>query len=699
MSKSAGLSASLGAHEAPRDAEPPAYPFRSGAIDMVFLCMPYASVERPSLALGTLAAALNREGITTRSIHANLEFMVRIGRLVYEGINNTEITHQLGEWTFSEAVFGPQPDTDDFIDGLVHRGYPRDGLREMLLGVRAEATKLVDDLAHQVLALKPGIVGCSSVFQQHCASLALLRRIREMAPSVVTMLGGPNCEGEMGSATHQQYPWVDFVVSGEADTLLPELCRRIFTHGPGMAVELLPHGVLGPASRGADAAGSNAGAPADAGRALIPRLDELPVPDFDDYFEQLAASPLHEYVIPGLPIETSRGCWWGAKHHCTFCGLNGSGMEFRAKSQERVREEVLQLSARYGIKKFLAVDNILDNKYFSKVLPFLAESGDMLWFYETKANLRREQVELLSRAGVRWIQPGIEALDDGLLGLLRKGCSTVINVQLLKWAYDYGIWVVWNHLHGAPGENPEWYERVADWLPLIVHLQPPSGGALTSIRFDRFSPYFNKPESFGLNLKPCWGYGQVYPVAPEQLARQAYFFFDDNPPRPPPLRLMERMADWASRFYAPRSSRTALLRRSENAPVLAMSADGPRLKIRDTRPCAVAPLHELTELEARVCHALDGALGAQALVQSLRRAGCDARDAEIEQALLRLVELKIVGDFGGRFLCLATDEHPVPYRSFGDFAGGLLSVNARRAPTNPEAPWDVSLSELFAASQ
>ncbi|MCD2506106.1 hypothetical protein LRN57_14440, partial [Staphylococcus aureus] len=87
-------------------------------------------------------------------------------------------------------------------------------------------------------------------------------------------------------------------------------------------------------------------------------------PNFDDYFEQLQASPLHGYVIPGLLIETSRGCWWGAKHHCTFCGLNGSGMAFRAKSQARVQQEVSQLAARYRLKRFMAVDNILDNKYF-----------------------------------------------------------------------------------------------------------------------------------------------------------------------------------------------------------------------------------------------------------------------------------------------------------------------------------------------
>jgi radical SAM superfamily enzyme YgiQ (UPF0313 family) len=77
--------------------------------------------------------------------------------------------------------------------------------------------------------------------------------------------------------------------------------------------------------------------------------------------------------------------------------------------------------------------------YFKTVLPRLAESGSYTIFYEIKANLRREQVHLLADAGVRWIQPGIESLDDNALRLIGKGNSTLMNVQLLKWSCEFGI--------------------------------------------------------------------------------------------------------------------------------------------------------------------------------------------------------------------------------------------------------------------
>jgi ribosomal peptide maturation radical SAM protein 1 len=665
---------------------------------VVLVSMPYASVERPSLALGTLAAALDRESISTLTVHGNLMFAERIGRLGYEGLNNSDITVQLGEWTFAQAAFRTAfRDVDEYVAGLCREGYPETGLKDSLLRTRAEAGAFIDELAAHVVEQRPRIVGCSSVFQQHCASLALLRRVQELDPSIVTMLGGANCEGAMGIATHRQYRWVDYVVSGEADKLLPELCRLIFAHGRDVPVVLLPYGVCGPASREAPADGI-CSTSRTAPRVLVTNLDDLPIPNFDDYFEQLDRSPLRDHIIPGLTLETSRGCWWGAKHHCTFCGLNGVGMAFRAKSQERVLEEVRLLTERYGLKKFMTVDNILDNHYFNRLLPALAEQGDNLFFYETKANLNRSQVEMLSRAGVRWIQPGIEALNDELLALLDKGCSVVINVQLLKWAFNYGIWVIWNHLHGAPGDKPEWYEEVADWLPQIVHLQPPTTGGMTRIRYDRFSPYFNKAETYGLKLKPYWAYSHAYPADQQQLMEQAYFFCDDGPPAPRPLRLAKAMMEWGRLFYRRRKSAAELPRRSETAPVLMMTDDGTTIAIRDTRPCAVAAHHELSVLQSQICRACDSARSAPTLVEALRRAGSQDSEAAIAAARQSLVDRKIVADFGGKFLCLATTDNPVPYASFEDFAGGLMLIQGRRRPARPADPWNLQIQDLFATA-
>jgi magnesium-protoporphyrin IX monomethyl ester (oxidative) cyclase len=52
--------------------------------------------------------------------------------------------------------------------------------------------------------------------------LALLRIIKEKNPDIITLLGGANCEASMGQAAKRNFPWIDFVVSGEADLLFPK---------------------------------------------------------------------------------------------------------------------------------------------------------------------------------------------------------------------------------------------------------------------------------------------------------------------------------------------------------------------------------------------------------------------------------------------------------------------------------------------
>ena len=68
-------------------------------------------------------------------------------------------------------------------------------------------------------------------------------------------------------------------------------------------------------------------------------MNKTPVPDFDEYFyaRKRGGYEYHEDAQGVLlPIETARGCWWGVKNHCTFCGLNRAGMEFRSKRVDDV---------------------------------------------------------------------------------------------------------------------------------------------------------------------------------------------------------------------------------------------------------------------------------------------------------------------------------------------------------------------------
>ncbi len=640
--------------------------------DVCLVQMPYGAVERPSIALGTLHASLAGSGLASTVIYPNIWFAEDIGLDVYMAIVKMAGHTLVGEWTFAEAAFpGFAPDHDAFfrlnggeLEGLastlLKRLEPQQTVAGLLTAVRRATSRFVDQVAVRVLELRPRVVGCTSTFQQHCASLALLGRIRELAPEVVTMLGGGNCEGAMGRATHRGFPWVDFVVSGEADAFFKDLCTLAVDLGKTVPASALPHGVLGPAHRNGSA---EAAALGPAPRAVVDDLDVLPIPDYDHFFAELARSSLAPYVKPGLLVETARGCWWGQKHPCTFCGLNGAGITYRSKSADRVVRELETLSARHGLRAFEAVDNILDSRYFDSVLASPALAGQRYsLFYETKANLGRRHLARLSEAGVRWIQPGIESLHPGVLHLLQKGTSVATNLQLLKWAIEYGIRVEWLFLFGAPGEHDDWYSEMARWLPFISHLQPPSG--LARIEYDRFSAYQTRPQEHGISLSPNRSYAFVYPLEGQEACDLAYFFEDYGDTRrgiPDPAG-SPGLARWFTQAVA---WRLAWLRadvgRVPAPPELRRVEAGSGLRVVDTRASAVAREHVLDRETAAVLRCCDQAVPMDRVAALVHeRGGSRLSGPLVARICDELCERGLLLEIDGRLLDLTVPQAPPP---------------------------------------
>jgi ribosomal peptide maturation radical SAM protein 1 len=198
-------------------------------------------------------------------------------------------------------------------------------------------------------------------------------------------------------------------------------------------------------------------------------------------------------------------------------------MQFRSKSPRRVLDELAQQTRRYRSFHFEAVDNVLDMAYLTSLFPALAASETGYeFFYEVKANLSREQLRLMARAGVTRIQPGLESLSSHVLGLMRKGVRAAQNVNLLRWCRYYGIGASWNLLWGFPGETEQDYAGQAAVMPDLVHLPPPSGAG--RIWLERFSPLFTGQGTCPLvGRTPERSYRYVYPDHVD-LDKAAYFF-------------------------------------------------------------------------------------------------------------------------------------------------------------------------------
>ena len=256
-------------------------------------------------------------------------------------------------------------------------------------------------------------------------------------------------------------------------------------------------------------------------------MNKTPVPDFDEYFYARKEGGYGRYNSAQevlLPIETARGCWWGVKNHCTFCGLNRAGMEFRSKSVANVIQQLDELSRRYGILDFNAIDNIIEPEYIDKLFTQLADANtDIHIHYEVRPSLTRAQLKLMRKGGLFSIQPGVESLSTHILKLMRKHTTGMRNLELIKWSTYYGINNLYNILLRFPGETADDYRAQCEVIAKIHHFQAP--WAIAKARADRGSPMFTEPETQSISrLVPSACYDYLFPKDRFNLNRVSYYF-------------------------------------------------------------------------------------------------------------------------------------------------------------------------------
>lgn len=487
---------------------------------VLLLVMPFLTLRRPHLGVGLLKAGLAQVGVDCDVLYFNYRFADLIGTGVYERIAEDAPTHYMaGEFVFTPALFGEDVQSFQALREVVSaslKPFEEEFLQHVEYA-RNLSPAFIRECANKIDLSLYDVVGFTSTFQQNLGSLALAKEIKRRAPEIITVFGGANFEGVMGVEMHRLFPFIDIVCSGEADRVFPELVQRLRAGEP-------VHELGGVTSRlgGETVTGHTP-------QSFIANLNELPYPDHSDYFRDRDNSASKELVAAEVTMETSRGCWWGQKHHCTFCGLNGMGMTYRSKTPDRAYREIRHMLSSYGDYDIFNTDNIVDLRYFSELFPRLHEDGLKLQlFYETKANLKKTQLLTLKKVGSKSFQPGIESLNTHVLQLMDKGVKGIQNVQLLRWSKEMEFDISWNILCGFPGETPQDYQQITRWISSISHLQPPL--VVTRFRLDRFSPMFKDPEKYGIkNIRSYPGQRICYPFSEESIKKITYFH-DCDPP-------------------------------------------------------------------------------------------------------------------------------------------------------------------------
>jgi len=288
------------------------------------------------------------------------------------------------------------------------------------------------------------------------------------------------------------------------------------------------------------------------------------------------------------------------------------------------------------------------------------------------------------RAGITWVQPGIESLHTEVLRLMDKGIQGWQNIQLLKWCSESGLQLSWSILSGFPGEKDEWYEEMAAWLPALEHLPAPAG--TPRVRFDRYSVYDQQARRYGLILFPIGALSFVYPVTPADLDGLTYFYATEPGVGPQRHKVAEREAITAN----PGVQAVCNLARDWGVahavgkpPELWMDDREGVLTITDSRSCARSAPHVLTGLARAVCLACDEAPRPGKLPGIIGRDfGLTATDDEIAAVTDRLISDRLVLAMDGRLVGLALrGSIPVP-SDMTQFPGGHVFIEGNPLETD-----------------
>lgn len=611
--------------------------------DVFLVNMPFSPTELPSTGLSLLAQCLRDAGIRARVDYPNLRLEQAIGEASYARLSRGWFSHILvGEWVFSRLL-APVGSAEEFAETIRRRFAEQiwagrqpelvERVINRLPEVEAAAAALIDDLVAKVGAARPRVVGFSSCFHQHVASLAAARRVKAAFPDTLVVLGGSNCNGTMGLETFRHFPFLDAVVSGPGEVALLELVRH---HLGGTAMPDMP----GVYRRSPGRSTPQELADLTESVAPEPLLDGLPMVDYDDFF---AAVPDDGGRRVTLPIETSRGCWWGQKHHCVFCSENADSIKYRVKSPDRVIDEFRWLTQRYPGCAIQATDEILDPRLIPTVMPALAALPDKPSIYfSIKANIRKDELTTLVKAGIDSLQAGIESLDDDILRGMRKGVTAIRNVQLLKWCRELGISMQWSILYGFPFEQPQSYRDMAALLPLLTHLEPTK---LIEVKLQRYSPLFREADRFGISdIRPDESYRYLYTLPDAVLGDLAYWFAY-RCDRPAAVR----------DYVMPLQLAAAQWRQAAGEAFLFFTDDGERIAICDTRRVASRDFHLLEGAARAIYRACDAAQPAHGVCKQIADRFPDIGAERVQDILDGLVAHRLMMESGGLYLALAIE--------------------------------------------
>ena len=282
---------------------------------------------------------------------------------------------------------------------------------------------------HELIKLDADVYGFGSISSSYPLTVRLAREVRRARPDALILFGGPQASS-VDSDTLEAFPFIDAVVRGEAEEILPQLLARGFDGISGVTFRS-----KGQVVRIAD-------------RLSLPELDSLPAPAYHLWpgIEKCAA----------IPLEAGRGCPFA----CTFCSTSRFFQRrYRLKTPRRLIEQMQQLQRVYGAAAFHLIHDT-----FTAVRPQAIEFCEALiergarytWTCSSRTDcVDEELLDLMARAGCAGIFFGIETGSTSMQRAIGKRLDLAHAADVLRYADSRKIRSAVSLIAGFPDETED----------------------------------------------------------------------------------------------------------------------------------------------------------------------------------------------------------------------------------------------------
>jgi anaerobic magnesium-protoporphyrin IX monomethyl ester cyclase len=161
---------------------------------------------------------------------------------------------------------------------------------------------------------------------------------------------------------------------------------------------------------------------------------------------------------PYAAIATSLDC----PFRCPFCCISapfGEAHKYRTRDPDTVANEIAYLYYEYGVRTFKIIDEmfILNSKHYGAIAHNIIRRGinnDInIWAYARVDTVKPETLNLLRRAGFKWLALGIESGSQFVRDGASKGFSDGDIVDVVRAIQAADINVIGNYIFGLPDDD------------------------------------------------------------------------------------------------------------------------------------------------------------------------------------------------------------------------------------------------------